>query len=123
MTPSEPVADVPKRPPARGCPRWTVAALALALLLCLGCGALGALSLRGGGVARSQGGPVRIGAGMMDVCAGAVTQPRFQVGVGWQAMILSRTPPAVIFSPYAICVGVPVWPPPLPYRGEWMFPP
>jgi hypothetical protein len=32
-------------------------------------------------------------------------------------------PPDVIRSPYAVCVGFPAWPAPLPYRGEYMFPP
>jgi hypothetical protein len=107
--------------PARGCAKWGTATVILCLLLCLG-----ACTLAGVGMAingRAGGGPLRAGSGMMDVCAGMVLQPRFQVGLGWQASILSRMPPDVIRSPYAVCVGFPAWPAPLPYRGEYMFPP
>ena len=123
MNPSEKLAERPKRSRAWGCARWIVITMALTLLLCLGGSVLAAVGLPGGGVSRAPGGPLKIGTGMMDVCAGAVTKPRFQVGVGWQAMVLSRTPPAIVWSPRAVCVGVPVWPPFFPYRGEWMLPP
>jgi hypothetical protein len=78
-----------------------------------------------GGKVRARGGPVGLvfGAGVMDICAGVVTQPRMQIGVGWQSPMMSRMPPAVMFSARAFCLGTPAWPPGLPLRGEWMFPP
>jgi hypothetical protein len=105
-------------------PWWLVAAGG-ALLLCLACAGLTGIGLAGSVQVRARGGPVGlvIGPGLMDVCAGAVTQPRWQIGVGWQSPVMNRTPPAVMFSLQAVCVGFPAWPPPLPMRGEFMFPP
>ena len=125
MNPPEKSAERPKRSRAWGCARWTVITVALALLLCLGGCVLAAVGLPGGGVSRTPGGPARLvlGPGFTDVCAGVVTQPRFQIGVGWQLSMMSMTPPRVTFSPYAVCIDLPVWPPVFPPRAEWMFPP
>ena len=100
-------------------------ALALALSLCLGGCVLAGIGLAASGRLRTGGGPVRLvlGPGLTDVCAGVVTRPRFQVGVGWQLAMMSMTPPRVVSSPYAVCIDLPVWPPVFPSRAEWMFPP
>jgi hypothetical protein len=105
-------------------PLW-LAAVGAALLLCLACSGLTVIGLAGSVQVRARGGPVGlvIGPGLMDVCAGAVMQPRWQIGVGWQSPVMNRTPPAVMFSLQAVCVAFPAWPPPLPMRGEFMFPP
>ena len=115
--PSAEARPAPGRP-GRGC---AGVALALALFLCLASCTLAGIGLAANG--RVSGGPVRLGSGIMEVCAGVVTQPRFQAGLGWQSMVMSVMPPPVVYSPYAMCVGMPMWPPFFPYRGEWLFPP
>jgi hypothetical protein len=109
----------PKRRRACG-----VAMLALSLVLCVGgCCALTGLGLAANGRV-GGGGPIRLGSGgILDVCAGVATRPYFRIGVGWEALMMSITPPAVMMSPYAVCADFPVWPAGAPLRGEWMFPP
>jgi len=101
--------------------RWGLAIVVLGLGLCVA----GCLFVSGWAtvLGRPAGAPLRLGTGPMDICAGAVVQPRFQVGVGWQSPIMSRTPPLVVMSPYAACLSTPMWPVGFPARGEWMFPP
>jgi hypothetical protein len=119
------LAGRPVRPRERGWSKWGLAVAVLGLALCLGSCTLSGIVIARGGQLRARGGPVGLvfGTGVMDICAGVVTQPRLQIGVGWQSPIMSRTPPAVMFSVYAFCVGTPGWPPGVPPRGEWMFPP
>lgn len=124
MTAIEPTPAAGRPDKRRVTPWWLVAAGG-ALLLCLACSGLTGIGLAGSVQVRARGGPVGLvfGSGLMDVCAGAVTQPRWQIGVGWQSPVMNRTPPAVMFSLQAVCVAFPAWPPPLPMRGEFMFPP
>jgi hypothetical protein len=111
--------EKPKRTRGWAC---GAALLALSVIACLGCCTLAGLGLAVNG--RSGGGPLRFGSGgIMDACAGVTTQPYFRIGVGWEAAIMSVSPPAVMLSPYALCADFPVWPATLPPRGEWMFPP
>ena len=107
---------------SRGVGRWAAVVLGLALVACLAlCGLTGlGLAFRG----RTQRGPLWWGSGgIMGVCVGMVTQPYVRAGIGWEAAIMSVSPPPVFASPYAICFDVPQWPARLPLRGEWMFPP
>jgi len=55
------------------------------------------------------------------VCVGVVVQPRFQVGLWWQWLAMSRLLPGMT-SPYAACANLP-WPSFLPPAGELAFPP
>lgn len=55
-------------------------------------------------------------------CAGLATQPRLQAGVAWYSPISSYRGP-LAWSPYAICVDIPVRNPPGRLHREWVFPP
>lgn len=50
-----------------------------------------------------------------------------QVGFGWEVprktLILSSMGPPILWSPYALCLDVPLEAPFLPMRGALMFPP
>ncbi len=108
----------------RGCARWAVTAVALGLGACLGVCLLTGLALA---FHSPSGGPLRLGrygSGLgVDLCAGAVMQPRLRVGVGWVSPILSSMPPEVTRSPYAVCVSTSNWPSGWRLRGEYLFPP
>ena len=56
-----------------------------------------------------------------EVCIGAATTPRLQVGVAWYSPLSSYRGP-LAFSPCAVCVGVP-WLKPTRLSGEWVLPP
>ena len=105
----------------RGRAEWAAVALALGLVLCVVSCALVGVFAAGSG--RSVGGLFQFVSAPMTICAGAVTQPRFQIGVGWQSLIMSVMPPAVVRSPSAVCLNTRWWPAAVPVRGEWMFPP
>ena len=119
------VAELPETPRSsrdQGCARWVLVGVVLGLVLCLASCTLVGIAVAANG--RAAGGPIRLGGGgIIVVCAGVVTQPYVQMGVGWQAMMMSVMPPPVTYAPYAVCVDVPQWPVPFPLRGEWMFPP
>ncbi len=105
----------------QGCAEWAPVALALGLVFCLlSCALVGVWAA---GSTQSVGGLSQFVSAPMMVCAGAVTKPRFQIGVGWQSQIMSVMPPAVVRSPFAACLNTRWWPALVPVRGEWMFPP
>ncbi len=109
------------RPGHRGRAEWVASALALGIVFCLvSCALAGVLAV---GSRRSAGGLFQFVSAPMKICAGAVTQPRFQIGVGWQSQIMSVMPPAVVLSHSAACLNTRWWPAAVPVRGEWMFPP
>ncbi|MBN1180072.1 MAG: hypothetical protein JXD18_12740 [Anaerolineae bacterium] len=94
---------------------FVLLALVVVLSCCSGC--LAALVLSGR-VAPSAG-----TAGLsVHVCGGLATVPRWQVGVAWYSPLSSYRGP-LGFSPYAVCVDVPVSAMPTSLWREWVFPP
>ena len=100
--------------------QWKQRALVIILVI----GALIAVCLCGCLVfAALDGRGLRIGSPGLgtQVCIGAATTPRLQVGVAWYSPLSSYIGP-LAFSPYAVCVNVP-WLKPRSLSGEWMLPP
>ena len=98
-----------------------VIALVVLLFLCSSCCVLAEVLQRNG--IRS---PLWLTYGTR-VCAGVSTMDYPQVGIGWEVprktLILSSMGPPILWSPYALCVDVPLEVPFLPMRGALMFPP
>ncbi|NBD34816.1 MAG: hypothetical protein GVY30_02305 [Chloroflexi bacterium] len=104
----------------KGQGRWKKRALVAVLVIgvsiavCL-CGCLVFAALDDNGL---RIGPSGLGA---QVCIGAATAPRLQVGVAWYSPLSSHRGPLAA-SPYAVCVDVP-WLKTRSLTGEWVLPP
>jgi hypothetical protein len=100
--------------------QWKRRALMIVLVIgglvavCL-CGCLVSAALDGSGL--------RVGSPGLgtQVCVGAATTPRLQVGVAWYSSLSSYRGP-LGFSPYAVCIDVP-WLKTRALSGEWVLPP
>jgi hypothetical protein len=90
-----------------------IAILAIALVCC------GCITAAFAASVTSPGGGAIVSG--VQICAGAIVQPRTQVGIWWQAIFMSRLLPATV-SPYAACTYT-NWPDFWPPAGEIAFPP
>lgn len=113
------MTDHDERPTRRAL--LVVIGLVVLLFLCSSCCVLAAVLQKNG--IRS---PLWLTYGTR-VCAGVSTMDYPQVGFGWEVprktLILSSMGPPILWSPYALCLDVPLEAPFLPMRGALMFPP